>query len=71
MTAASNAIFVEYDFKPGANRQAEDRLHRIGQINPVFSHFLVVNNSLDSKLLLSINEKEKVLDTVLGGFKEE
>lgn len=71
MTAASNVIFVEYDFKPGVNRQAEDRLHRIGQTNPVFSHFLVVNNSLDSKLLLSINEKEKVLDTVLGGFKEE
>jgi len=69
LTAASNVIFVEYSFKPGLNMQAEDRLHRIGQKNNVLAHFLVVNNSLDSKVLLSLLEKEKVLDAVLGGFE--
>ena len=70
LTAASNVVFVEYSFKPGENKQAEDRAHRIGQKNSVMAHYLVVNNSLDSKVLLSLIEKEKVLNTLLGGFDD-
>jgi Helicase conserved C-terminal domain/SNF2-related domain len=40
LTAASNVIMVDRPWTPGDTEQAEDRCHRLGQKNAVFSHWL-------------------------------
>lgn len=47
LTAASYGVFVEFSTKPGKNKQAEDRMHRIGQGDNVFIDYLVMKGSLD------------------------
>jgi len=71
LTASSDIVMAESSWKPGENRQAEDRAHRIGQKKNVSIQYLVVNNSIDSKVALSNLNKEKVLNSLLGGFEND
>ncbi|HZS43369.1 MAG TPA: DEAD/DEAH box helicase [Candidatus Paceibacterota bacterium] len=69
LTAASTVIFAELDWVPGNVTQAEDRLHRIGQTNPVLVQHLVLDKSLDARMVEIIVEKqaniEQALDKVI------
>jgi SWI/SNF-related matrix-associated actin-dependent regulator 1 of chromatin subfamily A len=47
LTRASHVLFVDKDWTPGNNMQAEDRLHRIGQVNSVLVKTMVSNHPLD------------------------
>jgi len=47
--------------------QGEDRVHRIGQINPVKIEDIIAINSIDQKIKQCLVKKEKILDT----FKAE
>lgn len=47
ITAGNYVIFGELDWSPPVHRQAEDRLHRIGQHKPVFAHYLIGDNTMD------------------------
>ncbi|MFB5606299.1 MAG: DEAD/DEAH box helicase, partial [Nitrosarchaeum sp.] len=47
LTRAKYVIFAELDWSPAIHRQAEDRLHRIGQKNTVFAYYLIGNGTLD------------------------
>jgi len=69
LTAASTVVFVELDWTPGINTQAEDRLHRIGQEDQVLVQHLVLEGSLDAKIAKDCVEKQEVIDNVLD--KEE
>jgi SWI/SNF-related matrix-associated actin-dependent regulator 1 of chromatin subfamily A len=62
---ASTAIFVEFSWVSGELIQAEDRLHRIGQKNPVFIKYLVIDGSLDSYMLDKVIKKQSVIDDIL------
>jgi SWI/SNF-related matrix-associated actin-dependent regulator 1 of chromatin subfamily A len=61
LSAASQAIFVEQDWTPGILRQAEDRLHRIGQQQSVLIQYLVVPDSIDVNIMRTVIAKMEVI----------
>jgi SWI/SNF-related matrix-associated actin-dependent regulator 1 of chromatin subfamily A len=61
LSAASQAIFVEQDWTPGILRQAEDRLHRIGQESPVLAQYLVAPDSIDINIMRTVIAKMEVI----------
>lgn len=65
LTAASIVLFAEQEWTPGAMRQAEDRLHRIGTVSSVLAQYLVVNESLDARMLQTHLEKSQIAREVL------
>jgi hypothetical protein len=65
LTRASHIVFAELDWVPGNVSQAEDRIHRIGQENPVLVQHLVVDGTLDAKLVNTIIRKQEIADRAL------
>lgn len=66
LTASALVIFVEQDWTPGKNHQAEDRVHRLTQTRGVVIQYLVLNGSLDAHIARRNIEKQSVLDEVLA-----
>ena len=65
LTAASHVIFAELDWVPGNITQAEDRCHRIGQLNSVLVQHIVLDGSIDARMAKALVEKQVVLDAAL------
>lgn len=66
LTAASEVDFVEMSFVPGDNVQAADRLHRIGQREPVRARFLGLAGTADEHVVSVLRRKaEMVRETAL------
>jgi SWI/SNF-related matrix-associated actin-dependent regulator 1 of chromatin subfamily A len=61
LTAASHVVFAELDWVPGNLAQAEDRCHRIGQVDSVLVQHLVLDGSLDARMAQIIVEKMDVI----------
>lgn len=45
--SASNIVFVEREWTPAKEEQAESRSHRNGQVNPVSAYYMVAKGTLD------------------------
>jgi SWI/SNF-related matrix-associated actin-dependent regulator 1 of chromatin subfamily A len=74
LTAASHVVMAELDWVPANVTQAEDRLHRIGQLDNVTVHHLVIDESIDAKMAKTIVEKQEIADKALDrpiGPKEQ
>jgi SWI/SNF-related matrix-associated actin-dependent regulator 1 of chromatin subfamily A len=67
LTAAHNVVDVEPEWVPGKSDQRYDRFHRITQTESVMVHILVVEGSLDAKILGSAANKKKDSKEVLDG----
>lgn len=65
LTASPLVIFAETAWTPGACQQAEDRAHRIGQGKPVLIQYVVLNGSLDAKMLAVVVGKANVISEAL------
>jgi len=65
MTAASHVVFAEFSWLPSDMEQAEDRLWRIGQENDVTVHHLVVEDSLDARMVRLLIERQQMLEKAL------
>lgn len=65
LTAASHVVFAELDWVPGNMTQAEDRAHRIGQTESVLVQHIVLDGSLDARLIEALLEKQKVIAKAL------
>lgn len=65
LTASSHAVFAELDWVPGNMSQAEDRTHRIGQVNSVLVQHLVLEGSLDATMAKTLVSKQEVIDAAL------
>jgi len=70
LTKASYVIFAELDWSPAIHRQAEDRLHRIGQKNTVFAYYLVGNGTLDEHVVDILTDKTFEIDSILDAKTE-
>lgn len=64
LTSASNVTFIEQDWVPGNNAQAIMRCHRIGQTEPVFVRFLVLDGTLDAKIGYVVKRKTEQLTEI-------
>jgi SNF2 family DNA or RNA helicase len=66
LTAASTVIFIDRSWSPSNNRQAEDRLHRIGQKNAVQVIDIISSGTIDSKRQEEIDLKWSWIKKLLG-----
>lgn len=60
-----HVVFAEPAWTPGTNEQAVDRCHRIGQHNNVLAQFLVVEGSLDERILATVLDKNETIFNAL------
>lgn len=70
LTAACHLIFAELSFNPAEMEQAEDRIHRIGQFETAFIHYLVIRGSIEAGVISILIEKQEVIEKTLD-WKEE
>lgn len=68
--AASTAVFYSYDYNYANYAQALARIHRIGQRLPVTYIHLVVDGSIDEKILTALENKEDMAKTVVDSWRE-
>jgi len=67
LTAAHVVLFAELYWNPGTLRQAEDRVHRIGQKESVSIRYLILPRSLDDRMWRSVQNKLDILHSSLDG----
>lgn len=70
LTSAKAVIFAELYWNPGTLLQAEDRIHRLGQVDNVDVHYLVAKATVDEIVWPHILKKLTVLES-LGIGKNE
>lgn len=70
LTAASHVIFVELSWVPAELSQAEDRCHRIGQLESVLVEHLVTAGSIDAMMTAKVIAKQEVADLALDDQRE-
>ena len=70
LTAAKYVIFAELDWSPAIHRQAEDRLHRIGQKNTVFAYYLIGSGTLDDHVADVLVDKSYEIDEIMDASVE-
>jgi SNF2 family DNA or RNA helicase len=66
LTAASTVIFLDRNWSPALNLQAEDRLHRIGQAESVQVIDIMAKNTVDRGRFQTIEMKHKWIQQLLG-----
>ena len=64
-------VFAELDWTPALVDQAESRLQRIGQKNTVWVYHIVANESIDSRIVKLMMEKEAVSKEILDYRPEQ
>ena len=65
LTASSHVVFAELDWTPSNVTQAEDRCHRLGQKNNVHVQHLILDGSLDARMVQMLVEKQEIADRSL------
>lgn len=67
LTAADTVIHLDPWWNPAVQEQASARAHRIGQTRPVFVYKLVVEGSIEERMLALQERKAALAESVLGG----
>jgi len=67
LTTADTVIFLDQDFVPANHQQAEDRAHRIGQVNPVQIYYLLAEDTIDEDLRALLAEKVATTSQITDG----
>ena len=68
LTAADTVVFIEREWSPAWEEQAEDRVNRIGQdSSTVHAVYLSVRGTIDEKFNAVVEEKRAVIKSVLDG----
>lgn len=69
LTASSNVAMVEQGWTPGDMEQAEDRCHRIGQLDSVTAWYLLAKGTIDTEISELIEEKRKSINQATDSDK--
>ncbi|PPS12587.1 hypothetical protein GOBAR_AA08050 [Gossypium barbadense] len=69
LTVASHVFLMDPWWNPAVERQAQDRIHRIGQCKPIRIVRFVIENTIEERILKLQEKKELVFETV-GGSTE-
>jgi SNF2 family DNA or RNA helicase len=68
--AAHLSVFYSQDYNLGNKMQAQDRLHRIGQKNPVTYIDLICSGSIEQDIIESLDEKKLMAGYVQGDIQD-
>lgn len=63
LTRACHAIFLDLEWTPALNAQAEDRICRIGQTRPVQILRMIADHALDERIMELLGEKQALIDS--------
>lgn len=66
LTEASHMVLAEFNWVASIMEQAEDRIHRIGQLDGAMIHYLVVVGSIESRIVNKIIEKIEIAEKALN-----
>lgn len=66
LTAASRVAFIEFAWHPAIHDQAEDRCHRIGQVDNVQCTYFAGRNTIDEQIYTLIEEKRSMTKAAIG-----
>lgn len=67
MVAASECGFIDKLFVPGLNKQAVDRLDRIGQTRPVLVHEFITKGTIESRIEQILKAKKLLTTDIVEG----
>ena len=67
LTAADHVFIMDPWWNPSVEEQAADRVHRIGQTNPVLVHRLIAQNTIEERILELQKSKTQLATQVLEG----
>jgi SNF2 family DNA or RNA helicase len=67
LTAADTVVHLDPWWNPAVQEQASARAHRIGQTRPVFVYKIVVEGSIEERMLALQERKAALAESVLGG----
>ncbi|HMO16985.1 MAG TPA: DEAD/DEAH box helicase [Oligoflexia bacterium] len=70
LTEADHVFFLDSWWNPAVERQAADRVHRIGQDKPVFIYKLVIKDSIEEKIMELHSIKSSISDALLGSLPD-
>jgi len=67
LTAAQRVYLVDPYWNPAVENQAVDRIHRLGQTRPVTTIKLIIENTIEARLLEVQKKKTELANMTLGG----
>ncbi|CAH8283008.1 unnamed protein product [Eruca vesicaria subsp. sativa] len=70
LTVASHVFMMDPWWNPAVERQAQDRIHRIGQYKPIRVVRFIIENTVEEKILKLQNKKDLVFEGTVGGSQE-
>ena len=71
LTAASNVIFLDYDYVPAAMEQALNRAHRPGAVYQSLNIYQIVSrNTIDGFMKRLLDRKQEIVDQLIEGEDE-
>ncbi|XVF42936.1 hypothetical protein PTKIN_Ptkin02bG0000800 [Pterospermum kingtungense] len=70
LTVASHVFLMDPWWNPAVERQAQDRIHRIGQCKPIRIVRFVIENTIEERILKLQDKKELVFEGTVGGSAE-
>jgi SNF2 family DNA or RNA helicase len=68
---SDTAIFLERWYSYASLHQAESRIHRIGQVNPVNIYYLIAQNTVEERIMSLINTKKQLHHDVMDCHQEQ
>ncbi|KAF5196535.1 Dna repair protein rad16 [Thalictrum thalictroides] len=70
LTVASHVFLMDPWWNPAVERQAQDRIHRIGQYKPIRITRFIIENTVEERILKLQEKKELVFEGTVGGSAE-